>query len=56
MKYTGMAFQMGAVIFIGVMAGRKLDQHFATEQPIWTASLALFATLAAVYYTIKDEL
>jgi hypothetical protein len=51
-----MAFQMGAVILAGVLIGRQLDKYFETEQPLWTAGCALFFTLAAIYYVVKDEL
>ncbi|MEM0994387.1 MAG: AtpZ/AtpI family protein [Bacteroidota bacterium] len=56
MKYTGMAFQIGGVILVGVLIGRKLDQYFETTRPLWTAGLALFCTIGAIYVTIKDEL
>ncbi|MEM1327819.1 MAG: AtpZ/AtpI family protein [Bacteroidota bacterium] len=56
LKYSGMAFQMGAVILVGVLIGRQLDKYFETEQPLWTAGCALFFTLAAIYYVVKDEL
>ena len=56
MKYTGMAFQIGGVILVGVLIGLKLDQYFETEQPLWTAGLALICTIGAIYVTIKDEL
>ncbi|MEM9886401.1 MAG: AtpZ/AtpI family protein [Bacteroidota bacterium] len=56
MKYTGMAFQIGGVILLGVLIGRQLDQYFQTERPFWTAGFALFCTIGAIYVTIKDEL
>ncbi|MEM8529045.1 MAG: AtpZ/AtpI family protein [Bacteroidota bacterium] len=56
MKYTGIAFQMGGIIFVGVLIGRKLDQYFEQEQPIFTAVLALLAVLGAIYSVIKDTL
>jgi len=56
MKYTGIAFQMGGVILVGVLIGRKLDQYFEQEQPIFTAALALLAVIGAIYSVIKDTL
>lgn len=56
MKYTGIAFQMGGVIFVGVFIGRKLDQYFEQEQPIFTAVFALLAVIGAIYSVIKDTL
>lgn len=54
MKYSGMAFQMGAVMFIGITIGKKLDERFQTDKPYWTMLLALLSTFAALYLTLKD--
>ncbi|MEM1214973.1 MAG: AtpZ/AtpI family protein [Bacteroidota bacterium] len=53
MKYSGMAFQMGIIILLGVFAGKKLDEYFQTE-PYLTVLLALLSIGAALYSTLKD--
>ncbi|MEM9920449.1 MAG: AtpZ/AtpI family protein [Bacteroidota bacterium] len=54
MKYAGMAFQMGAIILIGMLAGKKLDAHFGTEKPYITIFFALLSIFAALYLSLKD--
>ena len=56
MKYSGMAFQMGAIITIGVFSGRKLDSYFSFKIPIFTLVLSLVSVAAAIYLSIKDFL
>ncbi|HEY1040187.1 MAG TPA: AtpZ/AtpI family protein [Bacteroidia bacterium] len=56
LKYTGMAFQMGAIITIGVLGGRKLDQWMGWKTPIFTLVLSLVSIVAAIYLSIKDFL
>lgn len=54
MKYTGMAFQMGAIILIGAYAGQRLDAYYHTSKPYFTVGLSLLAIFAALYLTLKD--
>ena len=54
LKYSGMAFQMGAIILIGALAGQKLDEYFQTPNAYFTALFALLAIAAAFYLTLKD--
>jgi len=56
LKYSGMAFQMGAIITIGVFGGRKLDSWLELKTPIFTLILSLVSVTAAVYVSIKDFL
>ena len=57
LKYTGMAFQMGAIITIGVLGGRKLDAWLGlTKVPVFTLVLSLVSIAAAIYLSIKDFL
>jgi len=56
MKYAGIAFQMGAIILIGVLVGDFLDGRYATEKPYFTLSGVLIALVAAFYITLKDLL
>lgn len=56
MKYAGMAFQMGAIMFIGVLIGGFFDDKYGTEQPYFTLICILIALVAAFYLTLKDLL
>ena len=53
-KYSGLAFQMGAVIAITVWGGVKLDEMVKNETPIFTIILSLFGVFTAIYIAIKD--
>ncbi len=53
-KYTGIAFQMGAVIFAGVFGGFKLDQLLPMQFPLFTLLLSVIAVAGAIYLAIKD--
>ncbi|MBK6835882.1 MAG: AtpZ/AtpI family protein [Bacteroidetes bacterium] len=51
-----MAFQMGAIITIGVFGGKKLDSWLELKTPIFTLILSLVSVTAAIYVSIKDFL
>ncbi len=53
-RFSGMAFQMGGIIFVGVWGGMKLDEIFQYEQPWFTIGLSLTAVFAALYQVIKQ--
>lgn len=52
-KYTGMAFQLFAGIFLGVWGGMQLDKLLETK-PWFTVILSLFGIAAAMYSVLKD--
>jgi F0F1-type ATP synthase assembly protein I len=54
LKYSGMAFQMGAIILVGALAGRKLDGYFGLPRPWCTIVLSLLAIFLALYVSLKD--
>lgn len=54
MKYSGMAIQMGVIILIGALIGRKLDEYYQTQRPYLSVVFALLAIFAALYLTLKD--
>ena len=54
LKYSGMAFQMAAIILVFTLIGKQLDAYFEMEKPVLTAVLALFSVLAALYLILKD--
>ncbi len=53
-KYSGMAFQMGAIILVGTLAGQWLDDYFGLERPLLTVLMALISIFAALYLVLKD--
>ena len=53
-KYSGLAFQMGAVIAVAVWGGIKLDNLVENEKPIFTIIFSLLGVFAAIYVAIKD--
>lgn len=50
-KYSGVAFEMLGIIFLGVCGGIKLDTRFNTK-PLFTLVLSLGAVVAAMYLII----
>jgi F0F1-type ATP synthase assembly protein I len=55
-KYTGMAFQMGIIIFATTWGGIKIDQLAGFEKPVFTIILSLLGVFAAIYTAVKDFL
>ena len=53
-KYSGIAFQMTAIILLGVFGGKKLDNWLEFKKPVFTAVLSALAVILAIYYAIKD--
>lgn len=54
MKYSGMAFQMIAVIAVITFIGKRLNDHWELDPPYLTAIFALIGVIAALYLTLKD--
>ena len=55
-RYSGMAFQMIAIILAGLFGGRGLDRAFHTKKPVFTAILIVLAVFIAIYIVVKDLL
>ena len=54
-KYSGIGFQMIAIMVIGVLGGMKLDKWITSiEFPVFTVVLTLSSVIFATYYAIKD--
>ena len=53
-KYSGIAIQMGVIIFVGVLGGKKIDEYFSLKTPIFTLILSLLSVGFAIYISIKD--
>lgn len=56
-KYSIMGFQMGAIIFLGMFGGIKLDELLGLKKfPVFTLVLSLLSVFLAIYFAIKDFL
>lgn len=53
-RYSGLAFQMIAIILVGVFGGIKLDELVKWEFPVFTLVFTLLAVIGSMYYAIKD--
>jgi F0F1-type ATP synthase assembly protein I len=53
-RYSSLAFQMIAIILVGVFGGVKLDQIVRWEFPVFTLVLTILAVLMSMYYAVKD--
>ncbi|MCX6278967.1 MAG: AtpZ/AtpI family protein [Bacteroidetes bacterium] len=54
-RYSGMAFQMLAIILLGVFAGWKADQ-WLNSKPVFTVILSLISVILAIYFVTRDLL
>ncbi|MFK8009188.1 MAG: AtpZ/AtpI family protein [Saprospiraceae bacterium] len=54
LKYSGLAFQLGATIAIGAFIGYKLDEWAQFDKQYLTALFALVFTLVGLYIALKD--
>ena len=52
-KYSGLAAQMGGVIFLGVYLGKYLDDKFDTDK-VFTLILSLLSVIGSMYIAIKS--
>jgi F0F1-type ATP synthase assembly protein I len=54
LKYSGLAFQMMAVIALGVWGGIKLDEWTGWKFPVFTVVLSLVAIAGSIIALIKS--
>ncbi len=54
-RYSGLAFEMAAIILVGVFGGLWLDRKFGTSV-LFTVLFSVLAVFAAIYFVIKDLL
>ena len=55
-RYSSLAFQMFAIIGLGIFGGVKLDQWLKPGFPIFTVLLSILSVAASIYFAIKDLL
>ena len=52
-RFSGIAFQMVAIIALGVFLGLKLDQYFEKEK-LFTLVCSLSSVILSIYFVIKQ--
>lgn len=53
-RYSGLAFQMIAIILLTVWGGVQLDKLTGWETPVFTIVLSLLGVFAAIYTSVRD--
>ena len=53
-RYSSLAFQMFAIIGIGIYGGVKLDEWLKIGFPVFTVLLSIISVGAAIYTAVKD--
>ncbi len=53
-RYSGMAFQMIAIILFTTWGGIELDKLAKFKTPVFTIVLSLLGVFAAIYTALKD--
>ena len=51
---TGIAFQMGATIFLAAYAGKRLDAHYQYEKKWFTMVFVILGVVVSLYMVIKQ--
>jgi len=54
LKYTGLAFQMAAVIAIAIFAGQWLDERYPMDIPVFTLVLTLLLFGGYMYKLTRE--
>lgn len=55
-RYSSLAFQMFAIIGLGIYGGFKLDQWLKMRFPVFTLLFSVISVTAAIYTAVKDLL
>lgn len=55
-RYSSIAFQMLAIILLGVFGGVKLDEWIDTGFPIFTVLLSIISVFLSIYQVTRDFL
>ena len=53
-RFSGIAFQMIAIIGLGTFGGVKLDQSYPNKYSVFTIICSLISVGIAMYYVIKQ--
>ena len=55
-KYSGLAFQMIAIIVLGSYGGMKLDERYPNEYNLWTVLGSILSVFIATILAVKQVL
>lgn len=55
LKYSGLAFQLAAIVFLGLYGGRWIDAKLKLDKPIF-AMLLVILFFALFLYKLYDDL
>ena len=53
-RYSGLGAQIAVAVTLGLLAGKWLDKHFHTTQPLFTAGLSILGVFVGLYIFFKD--
>lgn len=53
-RYTGIAFQMMAIIIFFLFIGIKLDKYFTIKFPIFTLFFVMIGVVLSMYVIIRE--
>ncbi len=53
-RFTGIAFQLGATIYLATYIGKWLDTKFLMEKKIFTLVLILVGLIASIWSIVKQ--
>ncbi|WP_163716074.1 AtpZ/AtpI family protein [Mangrovibacterium lignilyticum] len=53
-RYSSLAFEMIAIMGLGVFAGIKLDEWLKMSFPVFTLVLMILSVIGAILYAIKN--
>jgi F0F1-type ATP synthase assembly protein I len=51
---SGIAFEMGAIIFLTAKGGMWLDEHYQTEKRIFTAIATLIGVAISIWVVLRQ--
>ncbi|MBE2246846.1 MAG: AtpZ/AtpI family protein [Candidatus Competibacteraceae bacterium] len=54
LKYSGLAFQMLAIIALGILVGTRLDRYFQNSKSLFTVVCAILSILLSLGLILKD--
>ena len=54
LKYSGLAFQMIAILIAAAYGGMWLDEKQGNKNPWWTITLMLVSVIASIYMIISS--
>jgi F0F1-type ATP synthase assembly protein I len=55
-RYSGLAFEMAAIMGVGVWLGFKIDHWLQLSFPAFTLGLMIISVAAAIYHAIRKFL